>query len=336
MQRYKTMIRKILFLPILLLAIACTDKQEKEIAAIPMDFSTIRLDSLFVKTPDAQLSHLCKQYPYFFTATITDQEWIEIRNGLIFPEEPSVQLHYTDLYNEINKSLGTLSAEKKELKSLFQHIKYYFPKFQPPKVVTLISRVDYESRVIYADSLLLIGTDNYLGAKHPYYQDMQQYIAAELDKKYLTVDVAEAFADKLVPRGGVYLTFLDNMVYEGKKLYLLSKLLPQRTIADLLHYAPDKYDWATANEAEIWRYFIEKQLLYNTDKKLLSRFIYPAPFSKFYLELDNESPAQVGRFIGYRIVKAYAEKKTDQELVKLLAMQPEALFKASGYKPQKD
>ena len=329
------MIKRTIFLAAALLLVACADKQEKEIAAIPMSFETVRLDSLFVKTPDDQLSDLRKQYPYFFTSNITDEEWIEIRNGLIFPEEPSVQLHYTDLYNEINKSLGNLKEEKQELKSLFQHIKYYFPKFDPPKVITLISRVDYESRVIYADSLLLIGADNYLGAKHPYYQEMQQYIAAELDKKYLAIDVADAFAEKLVPRGGVYLTFLENMVYEGKKLYLESRLLPKRPTADLLRYSTEKYEWAEANEGEIWRYFIEKQLLYNTDKKLLSRFIYPAPFSKFYLELDNESPPQIGRYIGYKIVQAYAEKHPDEGLIAILSMQPEALFKGSGYKPNK-
>ena len=70
--------------------------------------------------------------------------------------------------------------------------------------------------MIYADSLLLIGADNYLGAKHPYYQEMQQYISTELDKQYLTVDVAEAFANKLVPRGA-HLTFFRQYDIRGQK-----------------------------------------------------------------------------------------------------------------------
>ena len=218
---------------------------------------------------------------------------------------------------------------------MFQHIKYYFPKFEPPKVVMLISRVAYETRVIYADSLLLIGTDNYLGTQHKYYQDMDKYIRADLDKKNLVIDVADAFADKLVPRG-IHLTFLDNMIYEGKKLYLESELLPKKTPADLLRYDAKKYAWAEANEAEIWRYFIEKELLYQTDKKLLTRFLYPAPFSKFYLELDNESPGQIGRFIGLRIVQAYAKNHKEESMLKILAMKPDELFKQSLYKPDKN
>jgi len=41
------------------------------------------------------------------------------------------------------------------------------------------------------------------------------------------VDVADDFAEKLVPRG-VHLSFLDNMIYEGKKLYLEQQLLPKK------------------------------------------------------------------------------------------------------------
>jgi hypothetical protein len=43
----------------------------------------------------------------------------------------------------------------------------------------------------------------------------------------------------------------------------------------------------------MWRYY-RKEMLYSDDQKLMPRFINPAPFSKFYLEIDNESPGQVG------------------------------------------
>ena len=303
---------------------ACGDKKEKEISQIQVPFQVVRLDSLFVNTPDEQLSDLQRKYPQFFTKAISDEEWHKIHRDTI----------YKALYKEVNKSLGDFSAQKKEIKSLFQHIKYYFPKFTSPKVVTLLTQVDYQSRVIYADSLLLIGTDNYLGEKHPYYENIQAYISNELQPQYLTVDIADAFADQIVPHVGT-ITFLDEMVYEGKKLYLESLLLPDKTEAQLLRYTPEKYSWAEANEAMIWRTFIEDEVLYQTDKKLLSRFIFPAPFSKFYREIDNDTPGQLGRYIGLQIVKAYVEKHKGEALPKLLAMKGEDLFKQSLYKPQK-
>ena len=66
--------KRILLSLVLITAIACGDKKEKEIAAIPMHFETVRLDSLFVKTPDAQFPALRHQYPYFFTQSVTPEE----------------------------------------------------------------------------------------------------------------------------------------------------------------------------------------------------------------------------------------------------------------------
>ena len=59
-----------------------------------------------------------------------------------------------------------------------------------------------------------------------------------------------------------------------------------------------------------------------------------APFSKFYLELDNQSPGGVGRYIGLRIVTHYMEKHPDA-LQKLGIIPTEELFKEANYKPKK-
>ena len=238
-----------------------------------------------------------------------------------------------ELFSEINKTFGDFFDQKKTIKSIYQHIKYYFPQFTPPKVVTLTSDVDYSSRVIYADSLLLIGVDNYLGSKHRFYSDMEAYIAQELDKKYLPVDVALSFAEAIIPSSR-NTTFLDAMIHEGKVLYLAHKFLPTVSEEDLLKYTSEKYQWTEENEAQIWRYFIENQLLYSTDRKILTRFIDMAPFSKFYLELDNQSPGGVGRYIGLRIVTQYMEKHPDA-LQKLGIIPTEELFKEANYKPKK-
>jgi len=59
----------------------------------------------------------------------------------------------------------------------------------------------------------------------------------------------------------------------------------------------------------------------------------PAPFSKFGLELDNESPGRLGRYIGWQIVRAFMDNN-DIELKQLLAMPEEEIFKKSNYKPR--
>jgi uncharacterized protein YjaZ len=93
-------------------------------------------------------------------------------------------------------------------------------------------------------------------------------------------------------------------------------------------------EWAQENESEIWRYFVDRELLYSTDSKLPGRFINPAPFSKFYLELDAESPGRLGRYIGWQIVKAYMNQ-TDNSFKGMLITEAETIFKESRFKPRK-
>ena len=99
-------------------------------------------------------------------------------------------------------------------------------------------------------------------------------------------------------------------------------------------YTIDQYQWAEANEFYIWQYFVEKELLYDTDKKLVSRFISPAPFSRFNLELDSESPGRVGQYIGWQIVKSYI-KNNPTSLSKMLQMDALEIFKNAKFKPKK-
>ena len=70
----------------------------------------------------------------------------------------------------------------------------------------------------------------------------------------------------------------------------------------------------------------------NTD--LYSRFLYPAPFSKFYLELDAESPARIGQFIGWQMIRQYMDKN-NVSVQEMLTTNAETIFNKANYKPKK-
>jgi len=299
------------------------DKVEAEIAKIDVDVEVSRFDREFAAGKVADLPKLKNDYPYLFPVQYHDSIW-----------EAKIQdTIQVELLSEVGKSFPDFVDEKQDLEALFQHIKYYFPQFKVPHVITLTNEVEYNYRVILADSLLLIALDNYLGPKHRFYVDIQDYIATELDKKYIASNVAENFARKVVPRLRDR-TFLSDMIYYGKILYLKDKLMPSASDATKMGYSQDDLDWAIAQEEPIWRNFIEQEHLYSTDRDLQLRFIEPAPFSKFGLDIDNESPGRLGQYIGWQIVRAFMNNN-EITLQQLLNLSAEEIFKKSSFKPRK-
>ncbi|MEI7509115.1 MAG: DUF2268 domain-containing putative Zn-dependent protease, partial [Flavobacterium sp.] len=89
------------------------------------------------------------------------------------------------------------------------------------------------------------------------------------------------------------------------------------------------------NESYMWEFFVSNKLLFSTDSKLPNRFINVAPFSKFYLEIDNETPGRVGQWIGWQIVRSYMENN-NSTVQQLLKMNAKDIFELSKYKPKKN
>ncbi|WP_235856465.1 gliding motility lipoprotein GldB [Flagellimonas oceanensis] len=318
------MFRSFVLVMILLLS-SCgeTDKTEEEIDKVVVELQVSRFDEEFANANASDIPNLKVKYPYLFPEQFHDSVWVAKLTDTI----------QVELSDEVAKAFGDFEEESADLESLFKHIKYYFPETQIPHVVTLTSDVRYESRVILTDSLLLIGLDNYLGQDHHFYEGIQRYIAASLDKKFLISDVASAFSKKVLnfPRNR---TLLSRMVYYGKELYLKDRLMPSATDAQKIGYSEEEMEWAKANEEQMWTYFVERELLYSTDTGLDRKFLDPAPFTKFGLELDNESPPRLGRYMGWQIVRALMEK-TDIGLKQLLETPADEILKQSNYKPKR-
>ena len=319
------MLKKLIFCCSFFLFLACEEnsKNEEEIAQIPVEVQVARFDQRFAKAKPENLSSLKRDFPYLFPKQYPDSLWIEKMQDTIQQE----------LNEAVLQQFPDFEETEGELENLFKHIKYYFPEKKIPKVVTLTSDVDYRNQVIWADSLLLISIDTYLGQEHPLYAGVQDYIKQQFQKEQIVSDVAAEFGKKIIPKS-TSRSFLSEMIYFGKLLYLKDILIPFKTDSEKIGYTPEELDWANSNEDQIWRYFVEKELLYSSDSELASRFIYPAPFSKFYLELDNEAPARLGQFIGWQIVRQYMAKN-EVPLQEMLRKDPETIFSESKYKPKK-
>ena len=85
---------------------------------------------------------------------------------------------------------------------------------------------------------------------------------------------------------------------------------------------------------KLQEFFLENKLLFDANPKNEQRFIYPAPFSKFYLEIDNETPGRVGQWLGWQIVRSYMQNN-EVPVTQLLKMDAKEIFEKSKYKPKK-
>jgi gliding motility-associated lipoprotein GldB len=318
----------IVVLALSLLIFSCKNENalEEKVAAVKVDkIDIIRFDNLFYDSKPADLPKLKQQYPYLFPVGNPDTVWTNKLSSPLLQE----------LHREVNKTYPANSAVlKDDFTALVQHIKYYYPQASTPKVVTVISEMDYESRAIYVDTLALLSLDLYLGKGHRYYVDFPKYQREQFEPSQIMPDMVSAFAyGKIKPPSDH--TLLAQMIYYGKELYMKDLLIPNVPDHNKIGYTKEKYDWTLANESEIWRFFVEDKLFYSTDAKLATRFINPAPFSKFYLGFDAESPGRIGQWLGWQIVRAYMDNNKNVTLQQLLGTDAKTIFDNSKYKPKK-
>ncbi len=319
--------RKILALCVLVSALVSCKNEERtalkvDVSNIQSDVKIDRFDVEFYTTSEENLETTKKKYPILFPNQ-PDSVWINKINN---KDE-------RELFNETQKVYKDISVLTSEINSLFKHIKYYNPKFKSLRVITMLTNIDYDNRIVYADSLLLISLDAYLGKKHEFYNDYPAYVKQNNEKEHIVVDVAKTIVNTQVMPSKAR-SFVDKMIYKGKKMFVLDAYLPTVSDREKIGFSEVKFNWALDNEEQIWKYFISKDYLYSTNKELDKRFLDIAPFSKFYLDQDNQSPGRIGEWIGWQIVRSYMQKN-DVSLHELLRTSEEEIFKKSRYKPKK-
>ena len=306
--------------------ISCSKKDNGKIDVSDIKVETVikRFDQKFYTTPTENLADLKAEFPYLFPESNPDSVWV---NKMQNKDEQ-------ELFAESQKVYKDFSEETDELNDLFKHIKFYYPKFKEPKVITLLTNVDYNNKVVLADSLLFISLDVFLGKDNEIYQEFPNYIKQNYTKEHLIVAVAEQFVDQIVPASNDN-SFIARIIQEGKKLVLLQNFLPEVELHEIIGYTSNQYKWAVNSESEIWKYFIQKEYLYSTDTELTKRFIDDAPFSKFFLEVDKDSPGRIGAWFGWMIVDSYLDHN-ETTIQETILIDNEEIFKQSKYKPRKN
>ena len=85
------------------------------------------------------------------------------------------------------------------------------------------------------------------------------------------------------------------------------------------------------NEAVIWDFFLNNDLLNKTDQNIVKNYIGESPKTQ---ELGEDAPGNIGTFSGLQIVKKYMEKFPETTLYELMKMDAREIYNKSKYKPR--
>jgi len=271
------------------------------------------------------LETFAQKYPWF-QGTVPDEDFQIRRNDA---DEKKI---YTEAISKID-----VAKLQRDLGNLFAHIQHYFPNFQSPQVFLYSSALQGALEPVFyqpQENMLFIDVTGFMGENNPNYAGMEAYFQKSMNTQNILPKVSEVFAELFVPATGDRQKFIDELVYQGKIMTLQDAFLPAEPDYLKINYTPKQYEWAVANEANIWNYFVENNLIFSDDTRLGERFIKPGPFSKFYTEIDNESSPQIGVFSGWQICKKYFKENPETKLQDFLKMSAQDIFNESNYKPK--
>jgi len=323
---------------------ACRNKKDVDVSDIKLNIKIERFDQEFGSVNQQNLTTkiplLKKKYDPFFS---------DYMQGMLNVGNPTDTAYYSNLrivlnnpdYNalktEVLKTFPDLTKTEEQLTDAFKHVKYYYPNKKTPRFISFLS--GFTVQVPIGNDYIGIGLDMFLGANSKFYPALRQSIPLYISKRFtpenITPRVMETYTrEELFPEPDNLKTLLDRMIYNGKILYFLDATMPEIPDSTKIGFTAKQMEWCKNYESGIWGYFLENNLLYETDYMKIQKFLTDAPFTPGIGE-KNDSAPKLGVYAGWQIVKKYMEENDDVTLQDLMADSDyQKILTKSKYKPK--
>jgi hypothetical protein len=330
--------------------LSCNDKQQPDTSAIKVNLQVIRFEKDFfaidTNNINQEMEELRNKYHDFsndFVWRILGLEGVD--TSLWSSAIKQFHRDYYPIYTatqSLNKEVETSIADTKEALKL---VNYYFPQYKlPEQFITFIGPIDAYatnqtggSGDIITTHALGVGLQLHLGANAPIYnteQGMQlypNYISRRFTPSYIPVNAMKNIIDDILPPVKQGSPLIDIFIDHGKRMYMLDALLPELSDTIKLGYTASQLKGAEKNEGLIWNYFLENNLLYETDMFKTRSFTNDAPST---IEFGEGSPGFISLFMGRQIIRTYMDKYPDTDFKTLLSMDSKKILASSKYKPK--
>lgn len=307
---------------------ACGNSYEQDISDTPAaNTHIIRYEQALFQQPltAAYLDSLQTVFPLFLgTAPLHEAQINQLQ---AYVKNPFLDT----LYKVSQARFPTMAPSAQALGQAFRYVKHYYPSFSYPQVYTYISG-KFDPAFI-EDTTLLISIDRFLGPNTKLYSQagIAHYQQRSMQPSYLPRHVLSVLATHFIPPVGPNAQLLDHMLYQAKVLLFIQHMLPTISPSILFNQSAPHLQWLQDKEGDMWRYYIENELLFTSDYMAYNKCIGQAPFSSIF---GQDSAPRTGIWLGYQILTSYqaASKKTLPEILKNTNSQ--AILQASQYKPE--
>lgn len=331
------------FFTVLILS-ACGDRKKVDVSHIDLEVKVERFDQEMSRLTPENISQrapmLKEKYGFFYDDYMQGMLGVGSTKDTAYYKNLRIVLTDPDY-----KALETAAAEKfpdledveKELTDAFRHVRYYYPEKKIPRLISFLSGFAVQTPI--GNDYIGIGLDMFLGADSKFYPALRasipEYISRRFTRENITPRVMEAFVrEDMFPERDEDRSLLAKMIYNGKILYLMDALMPDMADSLKIGYTAQQMEWCKKYEADIWGYFLQENLLYETDYMKYQKYLTEAPFTPGLGE-RNESAPKLGVFTGWQIVKKYMNENSNISLQQLMQETDfQKILKDSAYRPK--
>lgn len=276
------------------------------------------------------------QFPDIFRTYVARELRLGDPSELLFPQRFDEFIHYAD-NNELVSACDSLWTDNnerwnRELTDAFRCMKFFLPDAPVPNVYAHIS--GFNSKMFMDTTYISFSIEHYLGADCRFYQwlDVPMYARNTKTADYVAPDIIRAWLYGLYPDLSAKGDILSDIVYQGRILYCVWRMMPHLTMEQLLGYDDRQMEWCRNCEAQMWGYMAEHDLLYSTKPMDKAKLINEAPFISYF---GQNSPGRAPIYCGLRIVMAYMEAFPKTTIEQLLTLKDaQKILMGAGYNPK--
>ena len=317
------------------------DTKKPNVSEITVDLTVNRFENdLFemdIMHPDMSISTLKQKYGDFFDLYMFQITSLGVQDSILMRDRIMSFVQDTNfraVYRDCKKEFGDFAVETKALKNAFQYYKFYFPNKPIPSIVTMLSGFSFP---IVCDSFNLgIGLDMYLGKDYRFYSTLEpplpNYLKVQMVKSNVVCDAMKGWAMSDYQIDESKAQVIDMMISQGRIISFLEKVLPDAKDTMRLGYTSSQLEWCEQSEKKIWQFFVQNKLLFSVDPTILSKYTNEGPTTNGF---PKESPGNIGKYIGWKIIKSYEKKHPEVSIEKLMEEKDlMKIYNESGYRAE--